>query len=80
LLQVDAVRLDNVPDGAQFTLKALPALDGKVATSQVGYLSRDAGDARMYLFSAIGRNVSLLFVGGFSLVSLVIDMHPVGRS
>lgn len=80
MLKLDTVVLENVRVGNVFTLFSLPSLDGKNTTTQEGFLLEANNLVRKYGFSTVGVNNSLLFYGGFSVVSLVINFHPHGRS
>lgn len=79
LLQLDSVIIENVIDGADFTLYNLPSIDGKNTTESAGYLLNDSGNQKEYLFSDVGVNHSLLYIGNFSLNSLILKFHIHGR-
>jgi len=80
MLALDTVVLENIQTNNAFALYAQPAIDGKNVTTEAGYLLESDGLLRKYGFSTVGTNQSLLFFGGFSLVSLVLNFHVHGRS
>lgn len=79
LSELQAVDIENIPEGVQFTLTDMYCLDGKNYLYQEGYLQKSAGDFRRYLFHAAAINHSLLLQGAFNIVSMVITMNNHGR-
>ncbi len=80
LLQLDSVVVENVIDGADFTMYNLPSIDGKNTTESAGYLYSDSGNQKEFLFSDVAINHSLLYIGNFSLNSLILKFNLHGRT
>lgn len=79
-IQLQRVALDNIEAGNTFSLSALASLDGhNIATVKEGYLRTNVNKFREYLFHVTGLNISLLFMGGFNAVSLVLACNIHGR-
>jgi len=78
-LQLDEVAFENATVGGTLTAYALPALDGKNFTKQTLGLLETSGQFRKYGSRAVGTNISLLFKGAFSLVSLVLTFNIHGK-
>jgi hypothetical protein len=79
LLQLDEIILENVQPNASFSVYNLVALDGKNGVKSVPYLAESNGLYRKYTTRDIGTNHSLVFKGGFSLVSLVLLFNIHGK-
>ena len=79
LSQFQAVDLENVPVGAQFSLTNMYCVDGKNYQYQAGYLQKSNGRYRRYLFHAAAINHSLLLQGAFNVVSIEVTMNNHGR-
>jgi hypothetical protein len=84
LLQLNFAEIENIKTGDIFKLYNLPSMDGKAYdTSEEGYLLASSDNYRKYSFGSSGRNVgknhSLLGIGSFFLVSLVLNFNVHGR-
>lgn len=79
MLQMTAIELENIRDGAQFALHLLSSLDGKNDTQSIPYLAEDSGEYRKYLTDKVGKNHSALFIGAFSIVSMVLTFNIHGK-
>lgn len=79
LLTMDGICLENVRAGANFNVYDLYSLDGKNNLRQRAYLKSNLGLYREYNVHATGVNHSLLFMGAFYMVSLVLEFHVNGR-
>lgn len=77
--QLEEVAAENVLAGANYSVEAWAEIDGEYTDKQVGYLRKTSGGTRVYNFSVVGENISLVHKGGFRLSSLVLDLHLHGR-
>lgn len=79
MLQMNSIELENIRSGANLIAELLTSLDGKNFTRSSLYLSENTGDYRKYLTDKVGKNHSLLLMGDFSIVSLVLAFNIHGR-
>ena len=79
LLQLDEVAFENATPGGSLTAIALPALDGKNTAKETLNVLASSGQFRKYGSRSIGTNISLLFKGAFSVVSLVLTFNIHGK-
>ncbi len=80
LLQLDEAAIENFNGSPDCTVYDFCAVNGKTISSKTpGYLQQSADPFRQYLFSAVGINHSLCFIGGFSLTSIVLRFHLHGQ-
>lgn len=71
--------VENIAQTSNFTAHVLPSFDGKNFQSAVdAYLKVDLGYLRQYQVLKTARNVSLLFLGSFNLLSIDIHYAKVG--
>lgn len=81
MTELHEVELENVNIGADFSVTALPTLDGKTyIAAQDGYLLEENPDFRRYTFrDIVGTNISLRMKGRFNMISLLLWMSQHGR-
>ena len=79
LLQLDIIELENVVASNTFNLSILTSLDGKNNVASTPNLLPSVGLSRKYGCRAIGVNHSLLFQGGWTLISLVLTFNIHGK-
>lgn len=79
LLQLEGVDLENVKQVGNFKLYDMYTLDGKNTHTVEGTLAQNTGVFREYKFHSTGVNHSLLFKGGFYLVSIELVFNIHGR-
>ena len=70
--------LENIRADVNFTCTDLYTLDGKTTTAVAGTLAESSGMYRQYTWRQPGVNHSLLFMGGFNLVSGVMKVVSGG--
>lgn len=74
-----SVEIENIEPGANFSLTDLYTLNGKTLLSSSGYCTDTTTQMRKYLFNVVGTNHSLLFLGDFNLVCIVVATGVHGR-
>jgi hypothetical protein len=79
MTQMDSVEMENIRQGAQFNAYLLSSIDGSNATRSDLFLYENSGVHRKYLSDKVGKNHSVLLVGAFSVVSMVISVNIHGR-
>jgi hypothetical protein len=75
LLQLDTITVESSRATQAFNLTLMTSLDGKNTVNSDPYLNYSSGLIREYACRAIGKNISLLFQGGFILDSLVLQFN-----
>lgn len=75
LLQLDQITLESVRSSQTFDLTVMTALDGKNTVNSTPTLTYSSGLTREYGCREIGKNISLLFQGGFILDSLLLQFN-----
>lgn len=75
LLQLDQITLESVRANQEFELTVMTSLDGKNTVNVTPTLMYSSGLTREYGCREIGKNISLLFQGGFILDSLVLQFN-----
>jgi hypothetical protein len=78
-LQLDTVELENIRANNTFALYDVPNLDGKAGVAIAGTLISNSNNTRKYGFRSVAINHSLIFKGGFYVVSLQLDFNVHGR-
>lgn len=79
LLQLDTISVESSRQSQSFNLTVMTALDGKNTVNSTPYLSYSSGLVREYSCREIGKNISLLFQGGFILDSLILQFNIDGK-
>lgn len=79
MTQMESVELENIRQGAQFAVHLLSSIDGSNTTRAVMYLAENEGVHRKYLTDKVGKNHSVMLVGAFSVVSMVLAFNIHGR-
>lgn len=79
MTQMESIELENVRQGAQFSVHLFSALDGVNMTVSTPYLLENSGMHRKYLTDKVAKNHSVVLVGAFSVVSMVLAMNVHGR-
>lgn len=79
LLQLQAAELENINVGATFSLLDLPAADGKnFGNALTGYLALSSGKYRKYTFHNTAMNHTLVLVGAWNAVSMLLTFNVAG--
>jgi hypothetical protein len=78
-LQLHTVEVENIKAGTNFSMKALPSLDGKNTTTVPLPSVEEAGFLRTFNTRLSAKNFSLLMTGTFSLNSLILTFSATGR-
>lgn len=80
MIQLDSIEVENVRQGAQFTVVLLTSINGSgTEVKSTPYLLDNSGEYRKYLTDKVGKNHSVVFIGAFSVVSLVLGLNIHGR-
>lgn len=80
VLQLDGIEFENIKAGSNFMVRVIPALDGKNANSpQILTASTTLGLYKKYDSKAVGKNVSIMLTGSFSLNSFILNFHAHGK-
>lgn len=79
MTQMESIELENIRQGAQFLVELLTSLNGNSVTRSSPYLAESDEEYRKYLTDKVGKNHSILIVGAFSIVSLVLTLNIHGR-
>lgn len=81
MLEIFTIELENVKTGADFSITALPSLDGKTLAPEVPATQLvESNNYREFAFQdLVGTNISFLFKGRFNIVSFIMWFAPHGR-
>lgn len=81
MLQLDGIEFENIEAGDTFTVRAIPAIDGKNsgAMQVLPMNAESSGLYRKYDSKAVGKNVSIMLTGSFSLNSFILNFHVHGK-
>jgi hypothetical protein len=78
-LALEEINIENVAQGATFSLYDLYAMDGKNTSEYTCYLADSDGAYRKYYSHKEAINHTLLFMGSFNICSLVLTFTVGGR-
>lgn len=79
LLQLQGVDFENVRSDKTFNLYNYPSLDGKTMLAAIpGYEKLRASNSRLYSFHYTALNHSILAVGHFNAVSMLLNFNAAG--
>lgn len=79
LLTMLGVEIENIDTGDTLEVLNQVSLDGKTFTNSTGYEAYTEEGIREYTFRDTGKNHSLIFKGGFSLVTALVRFTSAGR-
>ena len=79
LLSLLGVEVENIETDATLSLDSQVSLDGKTSTLVAGSLRYSAANIRAFDFRSIGLNHSLMFIGKFNLVTVIIRYSVTSR-
>jgi hypothetical protein len=73
------VELENIQNTAALSVTAQASLDGKTFSNVEGSLAMSASQVRDYAFCNTAKNFSLVFIGKFDFVSVLVTYALAGR-
>lgn len=79
LITLQGAEIENIDTDAELAVYNRAAIDGKNPVTSTGYLAYSASKIRNYSFRATAINHSLLFIGKFNLVSVLVHYSIHGR-